>query len=309
MELDKIFDVFSRRNRGPDPCGYGITSTTRNKILLFCHDVFSGKLREYDTDCLEDFWGEIHSMLQYRHGRARLYEKPTPSRDADTAAFLSTCKDDEFLDFVEYILKVRCIWRFDSDAVVDGVNKIFASENVGYELTHPVLEETTVPGDYMIRGPHTSIKTIAYPQIIRKDNEVIHTEVIKPALQLITDPKYKTANQEYLDALEDYRKADYGDCLTKCCSAFESVMKIICDKKGWNYSQNDPAGTLVTAMMKNLKIDPFFQPTLMIIATLRNRLSSSHGAGTEPRAISQNLARYALNMTASAIVFLVNEAR
>jgi hypothetical protein len=138
---------------------------------------------------------------------------------------------------------------------------------------------------------------------------VIHAEVITPALQVIADPKFKTANQEYLGALEDYRKADYGDCLTKSCSAFESIMKIICDKKGWAYTQNDTAGTLVPIMIKNLKIDPFFESTLMIIATLRNKLSTSHGAGTKPKAVSQNLARYSLNMTASAIVFLINEAR
>lgn len=309
MELDKIFDVFSRRNKKPDLSSYGVPSTIRNKILLFCQDTFSGKLREYDTDCLEDFWSEIHSMLLYRHGRTHLYEKPTSSRDEDTVAFLLTCKDEEFLDFVEYVFKVKCAWRFDSDAIVDGINKIFASENVGYELTHPVREETTEPGNYMIHGPHKVIKTIAYPQVIRKDNDVVHNEIIKPALLLIADPKYKTASQEYLNALEDYRKAEYGDCLTKCCSAFESVMKIICDKKGWSYSQNDTAGTLVPTMIKNLKIDPFFEQTLIIIATLRNRLSTSHGAGTKQKVVSQNLARYSLNMTASAIVFLVNEAR
>ncbi|MFC1905040.1 abortive infection family protein [Chloroflexota bacterium] len=47
----------------------------------------------------------------------------------------------------------------------------------------------------------------------------------------------------------------------------------------------------------------------MIVATLRNRLSSSHGAGTKPKAVTENFARYSLNVTASAIIFLVNEAR
>jgi len=309
MELDKIFDVFSRRNKKVALFGYNIPSTIRNKVLLFCQDTFSGKRSEYTTNCLGDFWDEIHGTLLYRHGRTQLYEKATSSRDKDIVAFLLTCKDEEFLDFVEYVFKVECIWRFDSDAIVDGINKIFASENVSYELTHLIREETTESGNYMIHSPHQVMKTIAYPQVIRKDNEVVHNEAIKPALQLIADPKYKTANQEYLNALEDYRKAEYGDCLTKCCSAFESVMKIICDKKGWAYAQNDTAGALVTTIIKNLKIDPFFESTLIIIATLRNKLSTSHGAGTKPKAVSQNLARYSLNMTASAIIFLINEAR
>ncbi|MBI2852273.1 MAG: abortive infection family protein [Chloroflexi bacterium] len=62
-------------------------------------------------------------------------------------------------------------------------------------------------------------------------------------------------------------------------------------------------------MIKNLKIDPFFESTLMIIATLRNRLSTSHGAGTKPKVVSQNLARYSLNTTASAIIFLIEKSR
>src|SRR4029450_5031974 len=33
----------------------------------------------------------------------------------------------------------------------------------------------------------------------------------------------------FLNALEDYRKGDYGDCLTKCTSAFESALKITSD--------------------------------------------------------------------------------
>ena len=106
MELDKIFDVFSRRNKKPDPYGYSIPSTIRNKILLFCQDMFSGRLSEYGTDCLGDFWGEIHNTLRYRHGRTQLYEKATSSRDEDTVAFLLTCKAEEFLDFVEYVFKV-----------------------------------------------------------------------------------------------------------------------------------------------------------------------------------------------------------
>jgi hypothetical protein len=309
MELEKIFDVFSRRNRYPDPYSYIIPNTVRNKILLLCRDTFSGKGNDWAGDYLQEFWNDIHDALCYRHGRLQLYDKYSNSKYADAGNFLLNCKDEEFLDFIEYIFKVKCIWRFDSDAIVDGINMIFASENVGYELTHPIREEKTESGNYMIHSPHKVITIIMYPKVLRKDSEVVHSDVIKPALQLIGDPKYKSANDEYLNALEDYRKGEYRDCLTKCCAAFESVMKIICEKKGWAYSQTDSAGSLVTILIKNLKIEPFFEPMLMIIATLRNRLSTSHGAGTKPKEVSQNLARYSLNMTASTILFLIAEAK
>ena len=41
-------------------------------------------------------------------------------------------------------------------------------------------------------------------------------------------PHFEAANVEFRDALDEYRKGHYGDCLTKCCSSFESVMKSLC---------------------------------------------------------------------------------
>jgi hypothetical protein len=100
-----------------------------------------------------------------------------------------------------------------------------------------------------------------------------------PALMLLQRPAFKTANLEYLEALEDYRKGDFGDCLTKCGSSFESVLKIICERKKWAYRQTDTASSLVKTVLDNTSLDNYFEPVLMIVATLRNRLSKSHGAG------------------------------
>ena len=115
--------------------------------------------------------------------------------------------------------------------------------------------------------------------------------------------------QEYLEALEDYRKGDYGDCLTKCGSAFESIMKIICDSKKWQYKQTDTASALLSTIINKSGLESYLEQPLIIIATLRNRLSKSHGAGVAPKEVTQNYAKYALNSTAAAIVFLVNETK
>nr|WP_246311469.1 abortive infection family protein [Halomonas zhaodongensis] len=45
----------------------------------------------------------------------------------------------------------------------------------------------------------------------------------------------------------------------------------------------------------------------MLIATLRNRLSSSHGAGAQAKVVPEHVATYAVNATASAILFLYSE--
>lgn len=315
MKFRQIFDVFSRRGKEPNTFIYKVPTTLRNKIILLCQDTFSGKrVGLSGADHTGEFWNEIHQTLLYRHGRLQLVENGfARSRAEDAIGFLLTCEDEEFLDFVEYIFRVRALFHVhaDENTLVDEINTLFASENVGYELTKMIKEEVVEPVEgYPFFGREQKvIRVVAYPQIIKKDTQVEHVVMIKPVLQLLADPRYKSANQEYLEALEDYRKGDYGDCLTKCASAFESVMKIICDTKGWPYKQTDTASTLIRTVIKHGGLDAYFEQPLMIIATLRNRLSKSHGAGTAPRDVSQNIARYALNSTAAAILFLANEPK
>ena len=314
MKFSHIFDVFSKRNKEVKPFVPNAPLTLRNKIILYCRDVFSNSRSNWGSgDYTGEFWSEIHQMLLYRHGKFQLSNGYPQSQAEDAINFLLNCGNEEFFDFVEYIFRVKCLFHvaIEENVLVSEINELFASENVGYELTEMVKEEVIEPvNEYPFFGREQKvIKTVAYPQVIRKEDQVIHTTNIMPALTLLSDPKFKTADQEYLEALEDYRKGDYGDCLTKCGSAFESVMKIICDSKKWKYKQTDTASALLTTIISKSGIESYFDQPLSIIATLRNRLSKSHGAGVAPKEVTQNYARYALNSTAAAIVFLVNETK
>lgn len=185
---------------------------------------------------------------------------------------------------MESIFRVKCLFRFrrDENAIVEAINAFIASENMGYELTRKITENVTEPvNEYPFAGRiGTVIKTISEPQIVPKDNMVVHALVTEPVLTLLADPKFKSANQEYLEALEDYKKGDSGDCLTKCCSSFESTMKIICSTNGWPFKQTDTASTLIDLIIKNTALDSFFSQPLLIIATLRNRLERVLKLGT-----------------------------
>jgi hypothetical protein len=141
-----------------------------------------------------------------------------------------------------------------------------------------------------------------------RESEVIHSTAMEPALQLLRNPGFATANAGFLTGLEDYRKGDYSDCLTKCGSAFESFMKIVCDKKSWAYKQTDTAATLIKTILPNTTLEGYFEQQLMIVATLRNKLSSAHGGGTTVKVVSRQLAQYATNITASAMILLAAEA-
>lgn len=149
-------------------------------------------------------------------------------------------------------------------------------------------------------------------QIIRVDSEFIHAEAVKPALQLLSNPMYKGAQEEFLKAHEHYRHGRYDSALTDCLKAFESTMKIILDKRDWEYGKKDTSKKLIDCCIANELIpkfwtDHFNSLSNMLtssIGTPRNKLSG-HGKGNDDIEVPEHLIQYVLHMTASTIVFLI----
>ena len=148
-------------------------------------------------------------------------------------------------------------------------------------------------------------------KVIRVDSEFIHAEIVKPALILLDQPHYAGAQEEFLKAHEHYRKGNAKEALSECLKALESVMKAICDKRGWQFSSNATASPLIQACFDNGLIEPFWKSHYSSLRSLlesgvptgRSKLSG-HGQGTTPTTVPDHLVAYMLHMTASAIVFL-----
>ena len=85
-------------------------------------------------------------------------------------------------------------------------------------------------------------------KIIRLDSELLHDEVVRPALRLLRDPRFSGPEGEFLAAHAHYRAGEYKDCVTDALNAFESTMKAICDIKGWEYSKGARASDLLTCV-------------------------------------------------------------
>ena len=149
-------------------------------------------------------------------------------------------------------------------------------------------------------------------QIVRMDSEFIHAEAVKPVLQLLSNPTYKGAQEEFLNAHEHYRQGRYDSALTDCLKAFESTMKIILDKRDWEYGKKDTSKRLIDCCLANELIptfwtDHFNSLSNMLtssIGTPRNKLSG-HGKGNDEIEVPEHLIQYVLHMTASTIVFLI----
>ncbi len=148
-------------------------------------------------------------------------------------------------------------------------------------------------------------------QMIRIDSEYAHTEIVKPVLALLSDKQFDGVQQEFLSAHAHYRSGKTKECLNDCLKAFESMMKVICDKHGWVYNQGAGAKNLIQVCLDNNLIPTFWQQHFTSlrstlesgIPTGRNKLSG-HGQGANPSEVPRYVAAYMLHLTASAIVLL-----
>ena len=334
IDLSSIFDVYSLR----DQRSAGIDTLTlefKNRVWLSCtrmvhpYDHYSSAGRK-----IPDFWTILWDKLRYRYGRMVLLDRYSRTSISAMEGFLSECSDEHYLDFIEMFFQSEELPKYFSDReleeAVNNINTFFNLDDLPYTLTEfsisksrtlrprierflsrirprpkqprlPIVSSHTQPYALPIRIP----KIAAYPQIVRVENEVTHQAAIKPVLRLLAAPAFKEANKEFLDALAEYRKGDYRDCATKCGSTFESVMKIICDERGWP-SQKD-AGKLINTILSRTDLPEFLKQPLIQISVIRNELGSAHGAGAEPRTVTKHLAQYTINVTASAIILLVDE--
>jgi hypothetical protein len=147
---------------------------------------------------------------------------------------------------------------------------------------------------------------------MRIDSQVIHSQVVVPALALLSDKRFATAEKEFLSAHAAYRAQDYEDCLLQCAKAFESVLKIIGTQRKWPIGENDNAAKLVTAAFNSGFIPTAMQAEFTALRSLleagvpvlRNKMSG-HGAGAVPRNVPEHFAAFQLHQTAAVLLFII----
>ena len=65
---------------------------------------------------------------------------------------------------------------------------------------------------------------------------------------------------------------------------------------------------LLKTVINNSGLEKFFEQPLILVATMRNKLSTAHGAGGASRNVTKGKAEYALSATAAAMLLLLAEA-
>ncbi|GEO03500.1 hypothetical protein AAE02nite_11640 [Adhaeribacter aerolatus] len=292
------FIPYSLRNRIPtDVYTYdSFTEKFKNQIILIARDFFFDNVFNYAG---EDYIIELHDMICHAHGKLSL---PKVGYNSDTILgriegyFKELNQPELILDIIEFYCvefteadectKAQFGHLSTSTLVEDAISKInrrFKENGLGYEVVNN--------------------------EVIKIDSQILHSEVVRPVLHFIHNEVFKTVDNEYRLAYEHYRHGNFPDCLSNCGKAFESTLKIICDKKGWVIKPGkEQARHLILLCLENDLIPKYLQEhyTSLIkvfesgVPTIRNN-DGGHGAGTEQRNIPEYYASYMLHLTGTSI--------
>ncbi len=304
-----VFDIFSYRKMAterklPDVFEYDtLPDTLRVQILRIMQDAIGGS-HHYTGYAVHrarennEGWEFIHDVVAREHGVPQLAEHATMGQRCED--FLLSCSSvAHTLDLVEvsfsYVDKTaRRFQQFDrlkrgikvtaSDAIAE-LNTRFRRAGVGYQFESGM--------------------------IVRVDSELIHSEMVVPALRFLCEPGFDGPRDEFVSAHKHYRAGDTKDAVTDANNAFESTLKTICDQRGWSYPTGGRASDLLKAVRENGLLPPYLDRSFeQLAATLRSGLpkvrnaEGAHGQGAVPREAPDYVAAYALHLAAANIVFL-----
>jgi len=329
-----IFELYSKRKRKQERAGQPvyqydeIPEKFRNQVWHIWKNTIGTNLDEYEGRLTRTVWYAIHDSMSRELGWPALGTEGNP-RD-NCFQFLFEGDTEQVLNIIEvsfhfieryfggykgpkymeadtgpsrpaspYAGVVRGMGRPDlpsrSDRAIEELNQRFLENDLGYQYRNG--------------------------RIIRIDSEYTHSEIVRPALQLLSEPEFKPAQDEFLKGHEDYRRGRYEDAINEALKAFESTMKIICEKRGWKVvSKKRKKRTVSDATASELiqtcfdhhlipaDLERHFTSLASGLLAVRNAYSA-HGDGVEKVEVPPYLAQYALNQAATDIVLLVEAYR
>lgn len=293
------FKFFSQRQRGeevPDVLQYDdLPVEFRNQFMYILSDVCNSANDELAMFLAKQYCREkgFRNLAGYT-----IHDSRTARLAFDK--YIDTSTTDEMLDLIDFICSMLN-WFITTQTFTQymlyetpnaircafaELNNRFKQHNLGYEVTNG--------------------------QLVRIDNQVIHAQYVKPALQLLCDKEFAGAEEEYRNAFEARRAGNNKDAILNAGKCFESVMKTICEKKYNIDAKNLAAKNLLDTLKDNCFFPEYMNNHLNNVIeslksgapTVRNKVAG-HGQGSEITDAPDCLVDYVLGLVAVNSVLLV----
>ncbi|HGN1344231.1 TPA: STM4504/CBY_0614 family protein [Pseudomonas aeruginosa] len=302
-----IFDIYSKRQkklRGEisDVYSYDeIPNKLRVQIIHIINNTIGECTAHYQMNNYpykfthsDSLYKEMCEILRREYGVFELHKNSNSYYTEIFDFFLNQDDIEKCIDIIELsfnaidkiVREEQSNFYQEADEAIEELNHRFRENGVGYQFEQG--------------------------EIIRVDSQLIHSEVVKPVLLILSGTsEYDGVLHEFMSAHEHYRNKKYKESLNDCLKSFESFMKAIHEKNNWNYNQNDTAKKLINSCLANNLIPEYLQNQFSSLRTLlesgvptiRNK-EGGHGQGTNITNVPEHLASYTLHLTATNLLFL-----
>jgi hypothetical protein len=307
--LQMIFDLFSKREKKKELSG---------RPDVYQYDDVSRVLRVQIQQILIDAIGRHFHVDPY--GRVQLGHNP----DAWQWIHKTLCRELGVHCLDSSTLEAEQVLNFigstDADAFVDAVELCALwIDRIAKPLTDDDRQRWGIT-----QQPQEALDEINYRfrqagfgyqfedgEVFRVDSQFTHEELVKPALKILNESGFEGPQAEFLEAHRKYRSGEYEQSVVEAGKAFESSLKVICDKNGWVYDN----GARTSDLLKVVRAEGLWPDYLdgsfnQLVATLASGLpkvrndAGAHGQGSEVRTVPAYIAHYALNLCAAKLALL-----
>lgn len=293
-----MFELYSRRLKnqtgGPEIYSYDqFPFQFRVQLFYIVSDVFDRLERTYSRES----WKYLHDSFARELGvrqLSRFYETYGQEKRG-IEGFITEAPEVEVLDFIDFtfaiienlmkkpdlIIKKDLTGSFEK--AIQELNHRFRQHNLGYEF---------------ISG-----------EIIRKDHELFHQEVIKPVLRFLLTAGFTAAEADLSRAFEHRRKEENKEAIQAALQAVENTLKAICARSGFvTGGAENTAEDLFAVLERNGFFPSGMKPHLHALRTCLESgaaiFSEAPEAAQDPILQSDEFTEYAINLAAANILLL-----
>lgn len=296
-----LIDIYSRRKRQAakttvDIYQYVDLSPKLRQQMLFAFDHMVEAAVKGTSTSVEEFWRLVVEVLREEEGVQSLGQRPHMTCRIEFGSWFKANNDvDPVLDAVEIVT------RFCNYFAPRGYDSTVSAVNV----------HVTTLNDRMLEAQFGF--QVEAGTIVELSSQFAHAEIVVPALHVLSEKRFATADAEFRKAHKEFRDQSYADCITDCGKALESVFKVIATERSWpGVDDNSTLAKLIEAAAANNLFPGYMgeqvkglRAMLQGIGTVRNK-DGAHGKGDAPSHADRDLAAYQLHQTASALLFLAS---
>ena len=287
-----------------------VSAQARTGVFLVYRDFISTHRQQFD-ESVDTWLNNVQVGLSHLHHE--LLRVITLGCDPfeNLTRFLTNAPTEAFLDFLEVSFgphehSSRLLWDPTGNDLIGAINAALERHDSPYFVTPYSYRrvETFVRPDTQLILEHS---ISAYPQVYLKQSGVVQEDIIRPVLNLLSDPAFEGANSDFRKALARYRSRDFDGVATSCVAALESAIKVVSAQRRIKI-RGSGLKTLAQSFLSKSGVPHTLRKPIDFLADARSQEGDAHGH-EKKETISGAHATFLINLTASLILYLASDQR